>query len=418
MSLTTESSDIKIKCDIQQHAAPWAMQIDVPHVEVAEHLDLAWNAVKERIPASGFRPGSDALRVSWESRTGLVRAYGVVWTEVLHRAAGSQKKFILDIVSLDVAKRGDGYRLVADVFFTPEVTFLPDSNMETVPVEVYSLHPVFIAQQVDQLVAKLLKKHRTYESVLEPVRDGMKVQVVLEATLDGEHWDTGSGLQHIDEVSSTLMHPVEFYHAVLGKNTEDNFEFVCESMPNIYGPNAGKRFVAKGKVLTVEGIVVEKTDTVLQRAGFQSEEDARLQLTEQTKQKMLKGREDNKFDLALHYLRTHSKMAPIPVTWLRQRTENEYTEFLARNKPKSEREVLETHGAKTKNDVIQQFISQAADLLRGQMTLLAFAAHHGTLDYGLSLEKNAQAALQFLFTKVTIVEVDPVSVRAKEVAVS
>lgn len=408
-----ESAPRKTKCTIQPYATPYAVLLEIPQEDVQARLDKAWALIAPRIPASamtGFRPGSEAFRAHWENKQGLFAVYREQWLDVIFEAAATQQSmFVLDVTGCGVARTEGGYRLSAEIFRTPAVQFRGEVP-EKVEIEVYSLHPDFIAKHTDQYIAAIVAQHEKREPIAGPIIDGVKVRVVVDAKIDGQPWTVGSGPQYLD-VAPDKVFPEELYKALIGKSIGDEFDVVCESLPNIYHKDAKKRMESHVKVEEILYKTTETIEEMFARANLGTVEEMRKQVSEKVKAQMLKQREENKMDLALHQLRSMSTMGIIPTKWLKSRAEDEYMSLLARHKGKTEREVLQAHGLATKGDIVQRYVAEVADHLRDELTTLAFADHHGQTDYAAGLQKNLVKAKEFLKERLVIKEVEPLSVR-------
>jgi len=420
-SVETTTVPAKTSCTVQAQATPFIVHLNVPESEAAQHMTFCWEKAKATIPPQqweGFRPGSDAMRSAWEARAGgLTRAYRAAWLDIIHQAARNTERFILDVQELSVERNPTGYTVASVVTFLPEVAFKAENLdnsatfLDSIPVEIYSLHPDFVAGVVKQRMEVVVKQHKVYLPTLDPVVDGVQVKLDIVAQLDGAPWVSGTTQGQAMVVAPKSLYPEELYSALLGKVAGDEFDVACPALPAVYGPDAGRAFTAHVKLVEV-GVEGPEDATVWARAGYESEEAAVAILTKEVKKEMLDGRDQNKSDLALHYLRSNSTCGPIAMQWLRTRGQNEYEALIQRG-PGNEQDVLKRHNT-TSSSLKQNFMMQVADMLRDEVTILAFAKHHGQVNYSLDADKNFVAARAFLMTKIVATEVTPLSVRKAE----
>lgn len=406
----------KTKCVIQAFATPYLLQLEIPDADVRPQLNERWAEVLKTLPAAaskGFRADSDAFRVHYEQKIGVGKIYANVWQDAINQGASQKKHFILDITGMNVAATPSGFKVVSEVFFLPEITFNEGLSLDKVPVEVYSLHPDFIGMQVDEHLANVLKKHNRFEVSLDAVKEGWKVNFESAAEIDGKVWAAASGTMKDIDIAPGTTHPHELYEALLGKKAGDEFDVVSEKLPKPYGPNAGKRFTAKIKVSEVLAPVVEADEEKIKRAGFQSLEQAKQVLGKQVRDNMIRAREDSEYNLAMHHLRGHSDMGPVPTPWLRTRAQEEIETLFEQHKNKTEKETLALYGVKTRGDLFAQFAGQITDAIREEATLLAFADKHGKADFSLTVEQNTTQARVLLKGKLEITEVEPLALKAK-----
>ena len=411
--MTETTVETTVSSNIVAQATPYIIQIEVSS-EIEPKLKEHWEKAKDSIPTkewAGFRVGSDAFRPIWEKKVGLFAAYRPVWFELFDRAAANNKKFILDYQEVSVAQQGDKYVGNAVAYFMPEVEFPQDLNLDSIPVEVYSMHPTLIENGVKSRIDHFIEKHGQFELSEAGVVEGFEAVISVTASLDGQPWAAGTIKGGRLKILQSRLFPNELYQSLLGKKAGDKFETVCESLPKQYRGEAGRRFVAQVEVHEVYAPAVESLDTIAQRAGFKDEADMREVLKAEVEKTMQDNRKTAEDELSIHYLRSRSKIGPVPYGWLRARAKDEYQSFLSRNPGKSEKEALASVGASSAAELTGVFISQASDFLRDEAVILAFGIHHGQVDYSLDLGKNFEKVREFLKSKIVVNEVEPLSVR-------
>jgi len=407
---------------IQAQATPYMVRLEIPQEQISESLVECWEKKKPTLTPkdwAGFRPGSDAARPIWEERVGLTNAYQPVWLNAISQGVATNKKFVLDVQEVAATRDKDVFIVAAVVFLMPEVKIA--ENFDKIPIELYSLHPSLIAKAVDEKIDNLVASHEVYATEDGGVvATGTRVKVSISAVLDGKPWPAGTVENKHFDIRPNTIFPEELGMGLIGKKAGDEFVVTCDHLPNIYGADAGKRFEGLVTVYEIQTKVSETRDAIFVRAGYESENQARSVLSVEVERNMREAQEGTKYELGMHFLRTHSTMDPVPMHWLRARATEEYKLLQDRFPGKTEEEILSLCGVSKSLDLTRRFMAQVADLLRDELTVLAFAAGHGKCDYTQSVTKNFEVAKEFMYSCFDVTEIEPllVNTERKKLAVT
>lgn len=354
------------------------MTVEVSAEDFEKALAKAYNKEKGRITVPGFRKGKAPRNV-------IEKMYGkeVFYNEALDELVPDEYEKAYEEVDEDImsspefevvsAEAGKGVVFTATVAVRPEVTL-----GEYKGVEIDKIDATVTDEDVEKKIQSELDKDARFEKVERPVKDGDRVKLDFDGSVDGVPFEGGKGTNYSLTIGSGQFIPGfedQLIGAEIGVEKDVNVTF-----PEDYHEEslAGKASVFKCKVNEVEEKQVpELNDDYASDKGFESVKDYKDSVRSDLEVDKLNEARDKKQDAAIAKVVENATMEiPEEIFETEQKMIiRDYQQRLSMQGLKWSDYVKFT--GLTMNRMMEQVRPQAEDRIKSRLVLQAIAEKEG-----------------------------------------
>ena len=235
------------------------MTVELPAEEIQAEVEQRLRKMARKARMDGFRPGKVPVKVLRQRFGNQVRSevFGEQVEATFYKAASQESLRPAGQPGIEVQIDPDAGRWA----YVATFEVLPDIEIQSL-TEVTIERPVAEVTEadVDEMIERLRKQKRTWEPVDRPAREGDKVRVDFQGTLDGEPFEGGSAEDQEIELGSGRM--IDGFEAGLVGAAAGESRSLDLTFPEDYGAAhlAGKPVHFEVQVKEVQAPVLPELD--------------------------------------------------------------------------------------------------------------------------------------------------------------
>jgi trigger factor len=227
------------------------MRVELPAERIEKEVESRLKSVARTAKLKGFRPGKIPPKVLRQHYGAQVRQE--VLTELMSRsysdaiAQENLQPVAQPMIEPDTAGNSQDFAFVATFDVLPEVTLKDLDKIEVTRPEID-----IKAEDQDDMIANLRRQRATWNAVQRASKEGDRVVVDFEGTIDDQPFPGGQGTEVPVELGQGAMLP-DFEKALYGVSAEQQKTFKLKFPKDYHSEDLqGKKVVFSIKVHTVE----------------------------------------------------------------------------------------------------------------------------------------------------------------------